>query len=145
MDYYGARRKRNIDLSKHRPHLNPIQTKAEEEAELEEGYEYEYEEIEGELVEEEMVTQHDYNEAINRVESEGKQMFIDGRPFIPKQQQKKQTFDDTHVRITTYLEKNVHQIVRMLQKQGQIESITKFVNDSIKAYLLNEFHDSNNQ
>ena len=45
-----------------------------------------------------------------------------------------------NVRVTTYLEKNIHQIVHMLHKQGHIESITKFVNDSIKDYLMNHYH-----
>ncbi|MDN3436498.1 hypothetical protein QMA04_00265 [Planococcus sp. APC 3900] len=72
-------------------------------------------------------------------ESEQEEFMLDGKPFVPKQQNRKLTFEESHVRITTYLEKDCHLIVRMLLKQGQIPSITFLINESVKAYLLNEF------
>ncbi|PKG24280.1 hypothetical protein [Niallia nealsonii] len=126
--YYGMRRKRNIDLSRFR----------EQEVKLEEGYE-EYEE---ELEDEDSEIECTY--ASTRDESE-EMLLLNGKPFIPKIKPKKQSFSDTHVRITTYLEKNVQQIIRILQQQGQIESITKFVNDSIKEHLMNKYNDNTNE
>ena len=132
MEYYGMRRKRNIDLS---AHLSPSVWK--EEVELEEGYEYE--EIEDELEEDgQEAAREETYEFTTRSEADHP-LYLDGKPFVPKQLPKKQSFADNHVRITTYLDKNVHQIIRMLQKQGQIDSITKFVNASIKHYLLTEY------
>ncbi|WP_108668942.1 hypothetical protein [Peribacillus acanthi] len=141
MDYYGTRRKRNIDLSRYRQENTSPSIEWEKEEELEEGYEYE-ETDEGDG--EDFTT---YEESNNSWESDSdhpEQLFLNGKLFKIKQQPKKQSFNDTHVRITTYLEQNVHQILRMLQKQGQIESITKFVNESIKSYLMEQYQEKNN-
>lgn len=71
------------------------------------------------------------------------QWMIDGKVFIPKIEsvQEKPTFKDSHTRVTTYLENNLHLIIQMLLEHGQIESITGFINDSIKYYLMNEKND----
>lgn len=65
---------------------------------------------------------------------------LNGEPFAIKDQPVKLSFDMTHTRITTYLENNIHQIVRILLKQGQIDSITKFINDSIQDNLLKNYN-----
>lgn len=72
-------------------------------------------------------------------ESKKEEFMLDGKPFVPIQKNRKLTFEESHIRITTYLEKDCHLIVRMLLKQGQISSITALINESVKAYLLNEF------
>ncbi|WP_108672462.1 hypothetical protein [Peribacillus acanthi] len=134
--YYGMRRKRNIDLSRHRqPFAKDQQYEVEieddeEEIELEEGYE-EIEEYEDEDINEVDLPHEDLGDP--------NYFMLDGKPFKLKQQSKKQSFSETHVRTTTYLDKNVHQIIRMLQQQNQIESITKFINDSIKHYLTTKY------
>jgi hypothetical protein len=157
MDGYYGRRKRNLDLSRLKQPLpnndldhteyeleedfEEIELEPEEdEEELEEGYEEEIIEYEEPSEEDKVI--------INSQSTDGndiaaKPLLIDGKPFVPKPMKKKQTFAENHVRITTYLEKNIHQIIRMLQNQGQIESITKFVNDSVKEYLMNNYHNDN--
>jgi hypothetical protein len=158
MDGYYGRRKRNLDLSHLRQPLPDSNWKhaddeleedfeeielepEEDEEELEEGYEVE--EIIDYIEPSDEVHKIINNRSVDGKDTENKQLFIDGKPFVPKPMKKKQTFADTHVRITTYLEKNIHQIIRMLQSQGQIESITKFVNDSVKEYLMNNYHNEN--
>jgi hypothetical protein len=165
MDGFNTRRKRNIDLSHLRESLpqTNMDWENEEVVELEEDYEevemeldndeyeeeYEDEEVDVDVhvdvgvdeSSEEVVTKS--NQWSDGDNGQDTQMFINGKPFVPKQIPKKQTFADTHIRITTYLEKNVHQIIRMLQDQGQIESIAKFVNDSIKEHLMNRYHNDN--
>jgi vesicle coat complex subunit len=158
MDGYYTRRKRDLDLS-HLKQPLPNNDLDNTEYELEEDFEeieLEPEEDDEELEEgyevEEIIDYNEPSEEVHRIinnrsidgnDTGDKQMFIDGKPFVPKPMKKKQTFADTHVRITTYLEKNIHQIIRMLQSQGQIESITKFVNDSVKEYLMNNYHNEN--
>lgn len=137
------RRKRNLDLSRFRSDrekdVHSIDDYLEQDSceEIEEEYEVESEQdldVEYEEVEE-LEDEDEYNS-----ERENPTFMIDGKPFVPKKMGKKQSFNDTHVRVTTYLEKNIHQIVHIMQKQGQIESITKFVNDSIKDYLMKKYH-----
>ncbi len=140
-DYYGTRRRRNINLSWEQEgpvesvYTNPGWNK---EPELEEEYEVieEYEENNGII---------DDEEEYKMIEKDGH--YIDGKQFVPKelptQQKKKESFMDTHSRYTTYLEKNLLHIIRMLQESGQIESITKFINDSIKERLMSKYHNEN--
>jgi hypothetical protein len=155
MDYYGMRRKRNLNYSGSRP-LEAGSINWNSDAELEEGEEIELEEddeMELEADEEDEEIGFDVDADVAVVENgdgtgdegrteEGRHFYLDGKPFVPKGQKKKQSFADTHVRVTTYFEKNVLQIIRILQKQGQIDSITKLVNDSIKAHLLQEYNDN---
>jgi hypothetical protein len=144
---FGVRRKRNIDLSGYRQEPPKVQEQWEDDIELEEGFEYEEVELEAEEEEEEEEEEDEL--AVNESGQENPSrpnnstFYLDGKPFVPKQQPKKQSFAETHVRITTYMEKNIHMIVQMLHKQGQIESITKFVNDSIEENLLNHYHNGN--
>lgn len=138
--YYGMRRKRNIDLSRFR-HEEPS-TSIKWEEELEEGYEYE------EVIEydDDEASQEDVHERSNEGkndENEKEVLLLNGKPFMFKEIPKKETFADTHVRVTTYIEKNLHQIIRMLQKQKQIKSITRLINDSIKDHLMNKYHNNN--
>lgn len=68
------------------------------------------------------------------------QWMIDGKVFVPKIEsvQEKPTFKESHTRVTTYLENNLHVIIKLLQEHGQIETISGFINDSIKYYLMKE-------
>lgn len=149
-EYYGfnTRRKRNIDLGGAKKPLPPTDEDWTQ-GELEEGYEEI--ELENEVIE---LENDDYEikvekenvqiDEINTTSSQqNNQMFIDGKPFVLKQIQKKQSFNETHVRITTYLDKNLHQIIHMLLEQGQIESISRFVNDSVKEHLLSQYNNEN--
>jgi hypothetical protein len=139
---YGERRKRNIGLSSDQQSIQKKQLSADEydwkdddETELEEGYEEieEYKENE----DEELVQEQ--NETGNT------SFLIDGKPFVVKQQAKKPTFQESHTRITTYLENNIYSIVKILQEQDQIESITLFINKSVKHYLMDKYQDNQNQ
>jgi hypothetical protein len=51
-------------------------------------------------------------------------------------QPKKAKFEETHVRFTSYLEKDLHQIIQELRREGVISSVTELVNEAVKAYLL---------
>lgn len=44
-------------------------------------------------------------------------------------------FHETHKRITTYLENDVHTIVHILLKQKRITSISEFINSSVQNEL----------
>lgn len=143
MEYYGfnTRRKRNLDLGGAKKPL-PSTEESWSHGELEEGYEeIEIENDEYEMESEKENVQIEETDLIRS--KQNNQLFIDGKPFVPKQMKKKQSFNESHVRITTYLDKNLHQIIHMLLEQGQIESISKFVNDSIKENLMNKYHNSN--
>lgn len=142
-EYYGMRRKRNIDLSRFYEQVANSKGNWKEDVELEEGYE-EYEEEDYDVASEE--DDPGIVNACSQTRDEQEELLmLNGKPFVPKLQPKKQTFSDTHIRITTYLEKNVHHIIKILQQQGQIESITKFVNDSIKDHLTSKYNDNTNQ
>ena len=149
--FNGRGRKRNIDLSRldrndnTTVHFNSGWNNEEEQTievpELEEGYE-EIEEVDNTTEEIEMDECEEQEPVENFNDEIHTGLSIDGKPFIPKQQIKKQSFMDTHVKLTTYLEKNLNQIIRMLQENGQIESITKFINDSVKEHLLNHYQNN---
>jgi len=143
-NYYGTRRKRNIDLSRYRQPNSPS-AYWDEDSEVEVGYEYE-EVLEYEEEDKPDVALMDEGDASDEeTEDPGHNtaLMLNGKPFVLKQQATKQSFNDTHVRVTTYLEKNVHQIIKMLLAQNQIESITKFINDSVKDHLMNKYHNDN--
>ncbi|MBG9545511.1 hypothetical protein ABE29_22995 [Cytobacillus firmus] len=143
--YYGTRRKRNIDLSRFRNEESSSGLHWESNEEQEEEMEYgeELEEGEEEVEVDESESSDKWDSHFDNDQADQEQLYLNGKPFHVKQQPKKQSFNETHVRITTYLEKNVHQIIRMLQKQGQIESITKFINDSVTEYLMNQYQERN--
>lgn len=138
--YYGMRRKRNIDLSRFR-HEEPS-TSIKWGEELEKGYEYEevIEYDDGEASQEDV---HERSNEGKNDENEKEVLLLNGKPFVFKEIPKKETFAESHVRVTTYIEKNLHQIIRMLQKQKQIKSITRLINDSIKDHLMNKYHNNN--
>lgn len=71
-----------------------------------------------------------------------KEMYINGELFSPKiiDKEKIPTFKEKHVRVTTYVEKNLHIIIQLLLEGGQIDSITQLVNDSLKFYLMEKVH-----
>lgn len=80
------------------------------------------------------------------IKMEQKQWMINGEVFSPKiiEIESKPTFKDTHTRVTTYIENNLHTIIKMLQEHQQIDSITGFINDSIRYYLMKEKNDFSN-
>src|SRR5690606_29724160 len=130
------RRKRNIDLSRFRDEESSSGINWGNNKEPKEEIEFE-EEIE------EVEPSDEGDSHTNNIGLNAEQLSLNGKPFRMKTKPVKQPFTETHVRVTTYLEKNVHQIIHMLQKQGQIESITKFINDSVKDYLINHYEDKN--
>ena len=158
---YGERRKRNIDMSRFERSdqtlsiFNNKNDVVNDEYQVEDD-DYEYEEItvdlEEEVEEEELdEVEKELDEVVEndaleeQFERDTQQLYIDGKPFVPKQKKKKPTFEESHVRITTYLSKDIHIIVKMLLSQAQITSITALINDSVKAYLLSEFSDGTNK
>lgn len=72
-----------------------------------------------------------------------KQWIINGEVFLRKiiNVESKPTFKETHTRITTYIENNLHIIIKLLQEHNQIDSITAFINDNIRYYLMKEKND----
>lgn len=153
MKMNNTRRKRNIELRDYNRNNQTLsvfpdnhQVEPDEYEIEDDGYNYEEMTVDSEEDETEEL-EEEYQEEIiieEQLEEEPKQLYIDGKPFIPKQKKSKPTFEESYDRITTYLSKDVTIIVRMLLKQGQIQSITALINDSVKPYLLNEFSDENN-
>ncbi|ARK22272.1 hypothetical protein [Sporosarcina ureae] len=110
-----------------------------------------YEDIELEMsfeeIEEEEDEENEVEEVVEQIQATQSVKFpaeltIDGKLFVPKKQPKKQPFSETHVKLTTYLEVNLNQIIRMMQANGQIDSITHFVNQAIKEYLMTNYNDN---
>ncbi|GGJ76733.1 hypothetical protein GGR02_002889 [Anoxybacillus voinovskiensis] len=106
-----------------------------------EEYELEYDEEEVEWDEGEEATEHEsFTQASSKFSTTNDQAFVlNGKPLMLKEATKKATFAETHVRVTTYLEKNIYQIIQMLRTHNQIESITKLINDSVKEYLMKKY------
>jgi len=149
---YGERRKRNIDMSRFERSDQTLSIFKDKNEKVIDEYQvedddYEYEEItvnsgeELEEAEEELDEELEADTLEEHLERDPQQLYIDGKPFVPKQKKRKPTFEESYDRITSYLEKDIHLIVRMLLKQNQITSITALINDSVKAYLLSEFSD----
>lgn len=150
----NTRRKRNIELRDYNRNNQTLsvfpdnhQVEPDEYEMEDDGYNFEEMTVDSEEDETEELEEEYLEEIIieERVEEEPKQLYIDGKPFIPKQKKRKPTFEESHVRITTYLSKDLHAIVRILLNNGQIPSITALINESVKAYLMNEFSADNNQ
>lgn len=141
--YFGTRRKRNIDLSRFQreEYSSGINWGNNKESREEMGFEEEIVEGIEEMEVEEAEPSDEWSADTDSTELNGKQLYLNGKLFKMKSKSTKQSFTETHVRITTYLEKNVHQIIHLLQKQGQIDSITKIINDSVKEYLINHYQD----
>jgi hypothetical protein len=144
---YGERRRRNINLfsddqiQKQTVSIEEEEWVEEESFELEEGSELE----EGYEYEESYSKNDDAALVEHQTENKPTVFLIDGKPFVVKEQAKKPTFQESHTRITTYLENNVYSIVKILQEQGQMDSITSFINESVKHYLVEKFQDKRNQ
>jgi len=127
------RRKRNIDFNRLRNRATGINWG--EQDELEEDYEF---------------VSYDEEEHVNHImdhsksKNEGEeQLYLNGKPFLIRDKRnKKKSFEDTHVRITTYLERDIQSIIKIMQKNGQIKSITDFINESIKENLLNNYQEN---
>lgn len=143
--YFGTRRKRNIDLSRFQreEYSSGINWGNNKESREELGFEEEIVEGIEEKEVEEAEPSDEWSADTDSTELNGEQLYLDGKLFKMKSKSTKQSFTETHVRITTYLEKNVHQIIHLLQKQGQIDSITKIINDGVKEYLMNHYQDEN--
>lgn len=47
----------------------------------------------------------------------------------------KPRFEETHVRFTNYLRKDISERIERLRDEGKIESITKLINDAIRKHL----------
>lgn len=48
-------------------------------------------------------------------------------------------FDETHVRFTNYMRKNLYTVVQALKKAGEIESLTALVDASVRDYLKRHY------
>lgn len=151
MSQYGgftSRRKRNIDLSSVKEKFNQGQISTygiNDNAwanQKKENTGADYNTIDIEEDEEEII-----NDSFEDNESKGQEelpdpkknytpsLSIDGREINIAKLNKKAKFDETHVRFTSYLEKNLYSVIQLLKKQGHIDSITELVNESIKFYL----------
>jgi hypothetical protein len=63
---------------------------------------------------------------------------IGGREIQVTLQPKKERFEETHIRFTSYLEKDLHQLIQELRREGLISSVTELINEAIKAYFKRE-------
>jgi hypothetical protein len=52
-----------------------------------------------------------------------------------KKRREKKSFEEKHVRVTTYLEKPVREKLELLKNKGVIDSYTQLVNLAIKHYI----------
>ncbi len=52
-----------------------------------------------------------------------------------KKRREKKSFEEKHVRVTTYLEKSVREKMELLKDKNVIESYTQLINISIKHYI----------
>lgn len=59
----------------------------------------------------------------------------------PRPPTKKQKFEDTHHRYTSYLETDLYNTIQRLNKQGDIQSIAAVLNDAVFEYLSTYFPD----
>ena len=139
---FNTRRKRQIDLSKVRnikiEHINGIQwdnevqKPASAEDELELSWEEEARPAQRPTAERRVIKSVRTPEPSPVANST---LLMDGKPIRIQAAGKEKTFEETHVRFTSYLEHDLHIVVQALKKQGQIRSITELVNESIKHYL----------
>jgi hypothetical protein len=52
-----------------------------------------------------------------------------------KKRRNKKSFDEKHVRVTTYLENSVREKLELLKDKGVISSYTELINQSVKHYI----------
>jgi hypothetical protein len=139
---FGVRRKRNINFKCNEQHPNQeilgIQwqdsapSTLQKEREVVEEWETETHQ------DEEHLTSNNGNKSASPHTNRQSPFILDGKPFSPRTFKKKKAFSETHVRFTSYLERDLYHVVQLLKNQGYIESITELINDSIKDYLLRQ-------
>jgi hypothetical protein len=62
-------------------------------------------------------------------------------PVLPKRRNfGKQSFDETHKRITTYLHIDIYAAMNNLREQGELPNITGFINTAVAEYLQRHYH-----
>ena len=140
---FNARRKRQIDLSRVRnmnfEHVTGIQWDDEmqpesEEVEIESGWEEEEATPapSSEFKQQERKSLH----VVPRAPGDAKStMCLDSKPIRFQGMGRDKSFEESHIRFTSYLEHDLFHVVHALKKQGHIRSITELVNESIKHYL----------
>ena len=52
-----------------------------------------------------------------------------------KKRRNKKSFEEKHVRVTTYLENSVREKLELLKDKGVISSYTELINQSVKHYI----------
>jgi hypothetical protein len=52
-----------------------------------------------------------------------------------RKRRNKKSFEEKHVRVTTYLEKAVREKLELLKDKGMIESYTQIINQSVKYFI----------
>ena len=52
-----------------------------------------------------------------------------------KNRRNKKSFEEQHVRVTTYLENSVREKLELLKDKGVISSYTELINQSVKHYI----------
>jgi len=52
-----------------------------------------------------------------------------------KNRRNKKSFEEQHVRVTTYLENSVREKLELLKDKGLIESYTQLINQSVKHFI----------
>jgi len=52
-----------------------------------------------------------------------------------KKRRNKKSFEEQHVRVTTYLENSVREKLELLKDKGVISSYTELINQSVKHYI----------
>lgn len=52
-----------------------------------------------------------------------------------KKRRNKKSFEEQHVRVTTYLENSVREKMELLKDKGLIESYTQLINQSVKHFI----------
>ena len=62
-------------------------------------------------------------------------LFLDGKPINFRGKEREKTFEESHIRFTSYLESDLFYVIQALKKQGRIHSIKELVNESVKHYL----------
>jgi hypothetical protein len=138
---FNARRKRQIDLSRLRnmkvEHVTGIRWDDEmqpesEEVENESGWEEATPAPSSEFEQQKRKALHVVPRAPGDAMST---MCLDGKPIRFQGKRRDRTFEESHIRFTSYLEHDLFHVVHTLKKQGHIRSITELVNESIKHYL----------
>jgi len=69
-----------------------------------------------------------------RVKNENKEEKDELKEKLKKRRNKK-SFDEKHVRVTTYLENSVREKLELLKDKGLIESYTQLINQSVKHFI----------